>query len=111
MLIRIHRIQPLPHTQRFPDDGCELELVVDGLGRAIAHSRLGLVGGRSGRGLVNAVLSRRPLDIGSGHDDRAGSPLVGDGEVEEGGRRARVVDDDAPGVFDVLQGAGEVLDR
>jgi hypothetical protein len=34
--------------------------------------------------------------------------LVADGEVEEAGRRALVVDDDAAGVFDVFKGAREV---
>lgn len=51
----------------------------------------------------------RPLDVGPGHHNGAGPALVGYGEMEEGGWRAGIVDDDPAGVLDVLEGAGEVL--
>jgi hypothetical protein len=102
MLISVDRIQPLSHGQWLANDCCKFQLVVN-RPRGTVNDRL-RVGGRR---FVD-ILAQRPLNIGSGDNDGAGTSLVCDGKVEEGRRWALIVDDDSAGIFDVLKGAGVV---
>lgn len=107
MVVGLGGIQPLSHGQGLSDDGSKLQLVVHLLRWPVDDGLRCLVGVGS-LGLGVPKLAEGPLDVSARDDDGAGPALVANGEVEECGRRTLVVDDDPSGVFDVLEGAGEV---
>ena len=100
MVVSLGSPQPLAHGERLPNHSGELELVVHHRRRAEDHGRA--------LGTFVPVLAHGPLDLGAGHHHGAGTALVHGREVEEGRGWLVSLGDDAAGVLDVFEAAGEV---